>query len=126
MLDAGAAGYLSKQLAPDALLSAVHEVLTGANVFPSRVERPLGKARGRHLSALTTRERAVLELVAKGLTNKRIAARLNISHDTAKVHMKNLLRKLAFASRVEAAVWMHSHSVRAGAQTPTRKVERSR
>jgi two-component system nitrate/nitrite response regulator NarL len=54
----------------------------------------------------TNREKAVLQCVAKGLSNKAIAQQLQISDGTVKVHVKHVLRKLNFRSRVEAAVWM--------------------
>ncbi|NMP32355.1 winged helix-turn-helix transcriptional regulator [Thalassotalea sp. M1531] len=57
-------------------------------------------------SSLTCRELEILNLIAKGLSNKLIARELNISDGTVKVHVKHLLKKLKLKSRVEAAVWM--------------------
>jgi two-component system nitrate/nitrite response regulator NarL len=56
---------------------------------------------------LTPREREILECLAEGLNNKTIARKLGISDATVKVHVKNVLRKLNLASRLEAAVWKH-------------------
>jgi two-component system nitrate/nitrite response regulator NarL len=56
---------------------------------------------------LTPREREILECLADGLNNKTIARKLGISDATVKVHVKNVLRKLNLASRLEAAVWKH-------------------
>ncbi len=58
------------------------------------------------LSQLTNREQEILELIAKGRSNKLIARELDISDGTVKVHVKHLLKKLNLRSRVEAAVWM--------------------
>lgn len=60
----------------------------------------------RELKELTNREIAVLQCIAKGMSNKAIARELDISDGTVKVHVKHVLRKLSFRSRVEAAVWM--------------------
>jgi len=60
----------------------------------------------RDLSLLTDREQQVLRCLADGQSNKRIARTLSITEGTVKVHVKNLLKKLSFRSRVEAAVWM--------------------
>jgi two-component system nitrate/nitrite response regulator NarL len=54
---------------------------------------------------LTQREREVLDLLAKGFSNKLIARELDLAVGTVKVHVKNLLKKLGLHSRVEAAVW---------------------
>jgi DNA-binding NarL/FixJ family response regulator len=54
---------------------------------------------------LTDREREILRLVAAGMANKEIAAELVISERTARTHVSNILRKLGFASRTQAALW---------------------
>ena len=58
------------------------------------------------LGQLTRRELQILKSIAEGLSNKLIARRLDIAESTVKVHVKHLLKKLGFRSRVEAAVWM--------------------
>ena len=59
------------------------------------------------LSGLTAREREVLDLLAQGLSNRRIAEQLFISEKTASVHVSNILAKLGVASRLEAAAVAH-------------------
>jgi DNA-binding NarL/FixJ family response regulator len=59
---------------------------------------------------LTNREREILDLVGHGLSNKVIAARLHISHATAKNHVHNILDKLQLRSRAEVAAYLHSHA----------------
>ena len=64
------------------------------------------KDQGPDLNSLTRRELQILRYIAEGLSNKLIGRRLDIAESTVKVHVKNLLRKLGFRSRVETAVWM--------------------
>ena len=61
--------------------------------------------------SLTERERTVLKLIAKGLANKEIAARLLISKRTVEFHVGNILTKLHVSSRVEAAVWATTYNL---------------
>jgi two-component system nitrate/nitrite response regulator NarL len=58
------------------------------------------------LGELTRRELQILKSIAEGLSNKLIGRKLDIAESTVKVHVKHLLKKLGFRSRVEAAVWM--------------------
>ena len=62
-----------------------------------------------HPMGLTTREREVLDLVAEGLRNKDIAARLYVSPKTVAVHVSSIMRKLDVSTRGEAAAWVHAH-----------------
>ena len=55
---------------------------------------------------LTPREREVADLIAQGLSNKEIAARLVVSRRTAETHVESILRKLSFASRTQVAAWV--------------------
>jgi two-component system nitrate/nitrite response regulator NarL len=113
---AGADGYLLKDMEPEELLDRVRAVLAGEMVIgealatrlASALRREAQEAAGakRDLSLLTEREREVLKCLADGQTNKKIARSLSITEGTVKVHVKNLLKKLGFRSRVEAAVWM--------------------
>jgi two-component system nitrate/nitrite response regulator NarL len=63
---------------------------------------------------LTERELAVLKCIASGQANKVIARNLSITEGTVKVHVKHLLKKLGFRSRVEAAVWASEQGLRGG------------
>ena len=113
---AGADGYLLKDMEPEDLLARVREALSGATVIgealASRLASALrqeardsSRAAARELKDLTDRERAVLRCIAEGQSNKLIARALAITEGTVKVHVKHLLKKLGFRSRVEAAVW---------------------
>lgn len=109
----GADGYLLKDMEPEALLEQIERALEGKMVMSEAVTQVLASALRRpqlqhanKLDSLTSREREILTLIAKGLSNKLIARELDISDGTVKVHVKHLLKKLGLRSRVEAAVWM--------------------
>ena len=109
---AGADGYLLKDMEPEDLLGAVDEALNGRTVIGERLSGLLARcireeasAKQRESAMLTEREREMLQGLAQGLSNKLIARNLNITEATVKVHVKNLLKKLGFRSRLEAAVW---------------------
>lgn len=111
MVDAGADGYLLKDSEPEILLGHILQASQGEKVFSEGVARYL--ANRQHsadpLRQLTGRECDVLQEVARGLSNKEIAANLHISEETVKVHIRNLLRKLDVRSRVAATVvWLES------------------
>jgi len=111
MVDAGADGYLLKDSEPEILLGHILQASQGEKVFSEGVASYL--ANRQHsadpLRQLTERERDVLQEVARGLSNKEIAAILHISEETVKVHIRNLLRKLDVRSRVAATVlWLES------------------
>jgi DNA-binding NarL/FixJ family response regulator len=113
-LRAGASGFLVKDMALDDILAAVRVVAAGdALIAPSvtrrlieefaRTARPAPVA-GRGCQAITEREREVLTLVGRGLTNTEIATRLHISVATAKVHVSRLLTKLDARDRVQLVI----------------------
>ncbi|MGP1680158.1 MAG: two-component system response regulator NarL [Burkholderiales bacterium] len=108
----GADGYLLKDMEPEDLLAAIDQTLNGRTVIGERLNGLLARAireeatAGQRESAtLTKREQEILEALARGLSNKLIARSLDITEATVKVHVKNLLKKLGFRSRLEAAVW---------------------
>jgi two-component system nitrate/nitrite response regulator NarL len=114
---AGADGYLLKDMEPEQLLDRVRASLAGETVIGEALAARLASAlrqeaqdsasRGRRdLTLLTEREQQVLRCLTHGQSNKHIARALSITEGTVKVHVKNLLKKLGFRSRVEAAVWM--------------------
>ena len=125
-LRAGASGFLLKDtLAPD-LLSAIRVVARGdAVVAPSVTRRLLERYVGSgsaplgpsvDLDARTEREREVLGLVARGLSNAEIAGRLYLSEGTVKTHVSRMLTKLHLRDRVQAVVFAYERGlVRAGA-----------
>jgi len=113
-LQAGAQGYLLKDMEPDALIAALEEIVQGRTVVAPELTGILAKAvQGEMRSGaeqvdpitdLTPREQEILCHLAEGFSNKVIARRLGISDGTVKLHVKAILRKLDVHSRVEAAV----------------------
>jgi len=108
----GADGYLLKDMEPEDLLAAIDQTLNGSTVIGERLNGLLARAireeataAQRDSATLTKREQEILHGLAQGLSNKPIARNLDISEATVKVHVKNLLKKLGFRSRLEAAVW---------------------
>jgi DNA-binding NarL/FixJ family response regulator len=106
-LDAGAAGYVSKDSPPAELTRAIHAVHRGdVWVEPTLVAAALGEPCGRRAAAhLTAREKEILRLLASGWTNRDIARALHISDKTVKTHLNNTFRKLNVSRRVEAALY---------------------
>lgn len=108
-LKSGAAGYVLKGVAASELAAAVRAVHAGdvyiAPPLAGRVLVEMSHPRPANaLDDLTTREREVLELVATGLSNQEIGARLSLAEKTIKHYMTNILGKLRVRSRVEAAL----------------------
>lgn len=114
-LRSGAQGYLLKDMAPDDLVLALRDIVSGKTVVAPDLAPILAKAvQGKPandtkkdsspFAALTPRETEILALLAEGQSNKAIARNLGISDGTVKLHVKAILRKLNLHSRVEAAV----------------------
>ncbi len=107
-LRAGADGYVLKDIAPDELAQAVRTVARGEVIvqpqLAGRLLSRVGKQnRGGYLyEALTAREQEVLQLLARGLRNKEIAARLHVSERTVNFHLANIYQKLNVSGRTEA------------------------
>lgn len=105
VLESGAEGLALKTASPQQTLSAIRQVVEGQLVFPQAARRWL-EARGvrRGEDELTVREREVWALIAEGLTNVQIAARLALSENTVKFHVQHLYQKLSVKNRTEAAL----------------------
>jgi len=109
----GAVGYLTKDADPQTIPLAVRAAVQGQAVLNQTVlRRTLEDARtlptadeDPRWAALTDQERRVLRLVARGLNNQEIAARLHISLNTVKTHLKHIFAKLDVSDRTQAAVW---------------------
>jgi DNA-binding NarL/FixJ family response regulator len=123
-LRAGASGFLLKDAPRERLLEAIRVIHGGeALLSPSVTRRLIGDVAGRAgprpappaLAELTPREHEMLLLVAQGLSNAEIAARLVVSEATVKSHVGAMLLKLALRDRVQAVVFAYEHGVvRAG------------
>ena len=107
---AGASGYLLKQIRGPELVEAVRRVAAGQSLLdPAVTSNVLDRVRSRasrsgDLASLSDREHEILLLIAEGLTNRQIAARLFIAEKTAKNHVSNLLGKLGVERRTQAAL----------------------
>jgi len=99
-LKAGARGYLLKSTAPKELVQAIRDVHEGRKRVPAEVAAQLAE----YVSAddLTSREIQVLRLVAEGNRNRDVAARLFISEETVKVHLRHVMEKLGASDRTQA------------------------
>jgi DNA-binding NarL/FixJ family response regulator len=114
-LRAGASGFLLKRTRPEDLLEAIRTIAAGDSLLsPSVTRRVIDRmARqptpelglGRELDALTPREREVLALIARGLSNGEIAAALTVEESTVKTHVRRILRKLGLRDRVQAVIF---------------------
>ena len=107
---AGAAGFLYKDVDPDALVRAVRSVHDGNTVLAPEAAGSLVRSRARAtavggLDALTAREREVLAQVAEGRSNREIARLLHMSEKTVKTHVSSVLAKLGVADRTQAALY---------------------
>ncbi|HWA86569.1 MAG TPA: response regulator transcription factor [Opitutus sp.] len=100
-MQAGAAGIIVKEMALDRLLEAIRVVHSGGQFVPPQVAARLGE---RTLANLSRREMEVLALVAKGLSNKEIAARLGLVVGTIKIYVANIYSKLGVSDRTRALV----------------------
>jgi DNA-binding NarL/FixJ family response regulator len=116
-LQAGASGFLLKRTAAEELISAIHTIAAGESLLSPSVTRTVidrmagqpvpDASAGERLDELTPREREVLELVARGLSNSEIAAALVIEDSTVKTHVKRILMKLRLRDRVQAVIYAY-------------------
>jgi DNA-binding NarL/FixJ family response regulator len=106
---AGAHGYVNKSVSPDDLLSAIRAVSRGEQVIPPGVEQILASGDGHPASALTAREQQVMEMLARGLTNREIAEHLQISIKTVDTHRGHVLKKLGLRNNSELTRFAVKH-----------------
>lgn len=104
-LSLGAAGYLLKTSSALEIVEAIRCVHAGGKVWPDNVTRRLAESHG--YDPLSARERDVIELIAKGLSNKEVSTVLGISEFTCKIHVRHLLAKLKVSDRTEAVIVAH-------------------
>jgi len=120
-LRAGASGFLLKRTRPEDLISAVHTVAAGDALHSPSVTRRViermsrqptpdltGQAR---LDELTAREREVLALIARGLSNREIAAELVVEESTIRSHVKRVLAKLGLRDRVQVVIFAYETGI---------------
>jgi DNA-binding NarL/FixJ family response regulator len=112
---AGASGYQLKDVEPDQLVQAIISVYRGENQLHPKITAHLmthlskGDREERLIETLTKREKEVLAEIAKGKSNKEIAAALMITEKTVKTHVSNILAKLNLADRTQAALYAVKH-----------------
>jgi DNA-binding NarL/FixJ family response regulator len=116
-LRAGASGFLLKRTSPEELIAAIHTVAAGDSLLSPSVTRKVidrmaeqpapDASSAERLTELTPREREVLELVARGLSNGEIAEAFVIEESTVKTHVKRILRKLGARDRVQAVIFAY-------------------
>jgi DNA-binding NarL/FixJ family response regulator len=127
-LRAGASGFLVKRTRPEDMIAAVHTVAGGeALLSPSVTRRVIDRtaqqptpelADQARLDELTPREREVLELVARGLSNREIAAELVVEESTIRSHIRRILMKLDLRDRVQIVIFAYETGVNRPAATP--------
>jgi DNA-binding NarL/FixJ family response regulator len=117
-LDAGAIGYLLKDAGPAELIGGVRAAARGESPLHPRAARELltqrdgaGAPGAGPEADLTAREREILELLARGLPNKRIALDLGISEKTVKAHVTSIFNSLGVTDRTQAALWAREHGI---------------
>lgn len=115
---AGSDGYILKDNDPDEILKLIEAAMHGQTAISPELTSLLASAlreervvEQRNHASLTERENTILKCLAAGMSNKLIARELDIMESTVKVHIRNLLKKLKFRSRVEAAVWAVAHGL---------------
>ena len=114
-VQAGAAGYVYKDIDPPALASAIRSVHAGHVLLHPDVARLLAEARsGPADTTLTPREREVLAAIARGRANREIARQLGLAEKTVKTHVSAILTKLGLQDRTQAALY----AVRTGMADP--------
>jgi DNA-binding NarL/FixJ family response regulator len=109
VLQAGANGYVLKTADADEIIQAVRDVHEGKSVLDPTIARKLmtqlaGQPDNKPIESLTPREMEVLQLAARGYTNKAIGAHLNVSDRTVQGHLANIFGKLHVATRTEAVM----------------------
>jgi len=102
-VDAGGVGLPAPRVGSEELLSGIRAVARGESPLSLSATLALLGSRGK--AALTTRERQILALVARGLANKQIAAAWGISEKTVKTHLGSAFQRLGVSDRTQAALW---------------------
>jgi DNA-binding NarL/FixJ family response regulator len=132
-LRAGASGFLLKRTRPEELIAAVRTVAVGDSLLSPSVTRrvidrmaqqPAPDLAGQvKLDQLTPREREVLELVARGLSNREIATELVVEASTIRSHIRRILMKLGLRDRVQIVIFAYESGVNRPAAAGSRTIE---
>lgn len=107
-LEAGASGYILKTEGPTKIIDALNDLFDGGSPMSSSIARKVVASfskfelQNAEVQSLTQREKEILELLAKGMMNKEVAANLEISNGTVRKHIQNIYEKLHVNTRVEA------------------------
>jgi DNA-binding NarL/FixJ family response regulator len=120
-LRAGASGFMLKRTRPEDLISAVHTIAAGDALLSPSVTRRVIERMSRQptpdltgqdrLDELTPREREVLELIARGLSNREIATTLVVEESTIRSHVKRILAKLGLRDRVQVVIFAYETGI---------------
>jgi len=120
-LRAGASGFVLKRTRPEELIAAVHTIAAGDSLLsPSVTRRVIDRMAQQptpdlsdqaNLAELTPREREVFDLLARGLSNREIAAALVVEESTIRTHVKRILMKLDIRDRVQAVILAYETGV---------------
>jgi two-component system, NarL family, nitrate/nitrite response regulator NarP len=110
-MEVGAAAFVSRSTPTEKLVQTCLDVAEGKMVFPFLDVRQL---RADPISTLSRKERALLEALAEGLTNKELAVQLGISTNTVKFHLSNTFDKLSVRNRAQAIAFYYSQQIRNG------------
>jgi DNA-binding NarL/FixJ family response regulator len=127
-LRAGASGFLVKRTRPEELIAAVHTIAAGDSLLSPSVtglvidrmaQQPTPDLADQdRLGELTPREREVLELIARGLSNREIATALVVEESTIRTHTKRILMKLGLRDRVQIVIFAYETGVNRPAPQP--------
>ena len=108
-IKSGARSYLLKDASPQQIIDTVRAAARGESILPplvaARVLQEMQQQRNTPLDVLSSREREVLTLIARGRSNREIASALTLSEQTIKSHVSNILSKLHLADRTQAAIF---------------------
>lgn len=124
-LRSGASGFLLKNVSPEDLIAAVRTIVRGDGLLaPSVTHRVIAEfiktagpvsAQNNHaaliVASLTERERDVLKLMVRGMSNTELAEALCLGESTVKTHVSNVLAKTACRDRVQAVIWAYEHKI---------------
>jgi DNA-binding NarL/FixJ family response regulator len=120
-LRSGASGFLLKRTRPEDLIAAVHTVADGDSLLSPSVSRRVidriaqqpvpDLTAGALLAELTPREREVLDLLARGLSNREIAAVLTVEESTIRTHVKRVLFKLRLRDRIQVVIYAYENGL---------------